>query len=299
MADTVMVSPNHPEIVRQQYATDEKLRIRQEIHERYSFPQVHFAEWALNCIKWRGDEKLLDVGCGPGVYYQKLRQKFPEGIDYHGVDTSIGMLSKHPAKSRNLALASAEDLPYLDHSFDVVMANHMLYHVANVEAAIAEFKRVLKPGGTLMVATNSIDSMPEMQVLMRRAIVLLTRHPASTVRPPEPTSNRFALENGTRALSREFYAVVRHDLPSKLIFKQVDPAIAYLESKRDSREPQLPDDVVWEDVMMIMRQQVTQLINHLEELEINKLSGVLLATNNGSFIQEFVEVRQHSNSTHE
>ena len=55
------------------------------------------------------------------------------------------------------------------------------------------------------------------------------------------------------------------------------------------REAQLPDDVIWEDVMMIMRQQINQLIKHLGELVINKQSGVLIATDNGGQLGEFLQ----------
>jgi hypothetical protein len=68
--------------------------------------------------------------------------------------------------------------------------------------------------------------------------------------------------------------------------------MSYLESTRDLREPQLPPDVAWDDVMVIMRQQITHLINHLGELVINKLTGVLIASDNGGFIHEFVEHHQ-------
>lgn len=73
------------------------------------------------------------------------------------------------------------------------------------------------------------------------------------------------------------------------MFREIDPVIAYLDSMRDLREPQLPPDVAWEDVMTIMRQQVTHLIHHMGEFVINKLAGVLLASDNGGFIREFTE----------
>jgi SAM-dependent methyltransferase len=204
------------------------------------------------------------------------------------LDLSPGMLEKHPLR-RAAVTASAEDLPYPDSTFDVVMANHMLYHVPDIDHAIGEFKRVLKPDGVLMAATNSLNSMPELQVLMRRAIVLLTRTGASQVRPPAAESDLFALENGSRQLAHHFFAVVRYDLPSALVFPSIEPVMAYLESMRSMREPQLPNDVLWDDVMMIMRQQITHLVNHLGELVINKLTGVLLASDRGGFIRSYID----------
>ena len=74
--------------------------------------------------------------------------------------------------------------------------------------------------------------------------------------------------------------------------------MAYLESTRDMRESQLPDDVIWEDVMMIMRQQINQLIKHLGELVINKQSGVLLATDSGGPVSEFLKFANQNGRAH-
>ncbi|PJF29889.1 MAG: hypothetical protein CUN52_06080 [Phototrophicales bacterium] len=277
------------EFVRQQYATDEALRIRQEIHEKYTVPQNNFVEWVLSNIKWRGDEKVLDVGSGVGSYYKALRHIAPQS-HYIGIDLSAGMLASHPAIG-HVARADALRLPFPDHAFDVVMANHMVYHLSDIDAGLQEFRRVLKPKGVLLIATNSAENMPELKVLMRRAVVLLARAGAMQVQPPSPSSERFALENGTRHLHRYFYGVMRCDLPGKLVFPSVEPMMAYLESTRSLREPQLPEDVMWEDVMAIMRQQINHLINHLGELVINKLTGVLVATDSGAFMEEFIQIK--------
>ena len=52
--------------------------------------------------------------------------------------------------SRKGYFDEAAQLPFADGVFDVVMANHILYHVPDMESAIAEMKRVLKPGGHLL-----------------------------------------------------------------------------------------------------------------------------------------------------
>lgn len=281
-----MHANNDNDLVRRYYATDDNLRIRHETHEKYTVPKRDYVGWALNRYLWRGQEAVLDLGCGPGVYYDRLIQMVPN-VNYVGVDLLPAMVERH--LSTQVAMGNAVALPFADHSFDVVMANHMLHHVPNITQTMREVRRVLRPGGVFMVATNSVQSMPELQVLMRRAIVLLTRYNAAEIRPPAMPSDGFALENGTRVLSRHFYSVVRHDLPSALIFPEVEPAMEYLQSTRDMREVQLPDDVIWEDVMMIMRQQINQLIKHLGELVINKQSGVLIATDNGGQLGEFLQ----------
>ncbi|HVU14992.1 MAG TPA: hypothetical protein VHD90_27150, partial [Phototrophicaceae bacterium] len=67
------------------------------------------------------------------------------------------------------------------------------------------------------------------------------------------------------------------------------PVMAYLESTRSTREPQLPDSILWDDLMLVMREQVSRVISHFGELTVNKVSGVLIASNQGGFIQEFVD----------
>jgi len=284
-----MTENNSMDPIKRHYATDENLRIRQETHDNYTIPQRNFVEWSLNCVDWRGDEQVLDIGAGPGNYYLKLKELQPT-VSYYGIDLIPAMIQNHPDQN-GLSIADASTLPYPSNTFDVVMANHMLYHVPDVDGVLSEVKRILKPNGIFIATTNSVQTMPELQVLMRRAIVLLTKQGATQVRAPSLPSDSFALENGTRLLAKHFFSVIRYDMPSALVFPQVEPAMRYLESTRDLRDKQLPDDVVWEDVMMIMRQQINQLIKHLGELAISKQSGLLLASNTGGPIAEFLEHR--------
>ena len=287
-----MVAPNDPELIRQQYADDAGLRIRQHIHDTYTVPQVNYPEWVLSSVQWRGDERVLDVGCGAGTYYAALSEQ-QRDVQYYGMDISPGMLLNHPAAHKS-CVGDAQFLPFGDYMFDVVMAHHMLFYVQDIDSTIREFRRVMKPGGVLMAATNSANNMAELQVLMRRAVLLLARSGMSQINPPAPASVLFGLENGARRLARHFFAVARHDLPSKLVFSEIDPLIQYLESTRSLREPQLPEDVSWEDVMLIMNQQITHLITHMGELTISKLSGVLVASDNGGFVQDFVRIGDNS-----
>lgn len=283
-----MSTINDRDAVLRQYATDDALRTRQDVHDTYTVPKINYFDWVLNSVVWDGLNSVLDVGSGSGKYFELVKARRP-GIHYVGMDVSAGMLANHSAP--HLAQADALHIPFPKDSFDLVMANHMIYLIDDIDAAITEFRRVLKPEGVLMIATNSTQTMPQIQVLMRRAILLLARSGSSQIQPPVPASDRFALENGTRRLARHFYAVMRHDLPSKLIFPEIDPIIAYLESTRTLREPQLPEGVAWDDVMMIMRQQVTHLIDHLGELIVDKLTGVLVASDSGDFIQRFVAIK--------
>ncbi|MEP7293206.1 MAG: class I SAM-dependent methyltransferase, partial [Chloroflexota bacterium] len=203
-----MFPGNDPSTVRREYASDVYLRTRQETHEQYTVPKIDFPQWVLHRLHWRGDERVLDVGSGTGAYYDSLREFWPD-VTYHALDRSAGMLAEHRARG-DLIAADAQQLPFEDGRFDVVMANHMLYHVPNIDAALLETRRVLKPGGVLIAATNSIQSMPEFHALFRRGMLLLSTPGKIYSQPPLPAQASFSLENGARLLSRHFYAVERH-----------------------------------------------------------------------------------------
>ena len=285
--ETDMYPFTDPQTLRQHaYHDDEKLRVRHYIHEHFSVPRVDFPEWALQRLAWRGDEVVLDVGCGPGRYAEALTRLVP-GATYYGADFSAGMLLRHPQRDRT-AQADIQRLPFPDGAFDMVMANHMLYHVPDIPLALAECRRVLKPDGVFLAATNSLDSMPQFRELVKRAILVLTA-PGKAVQLPLPPSHLFSLESGTRMLARHFYAVVRYDLPGALVFDNVEPVMAYLETTRSLREPQLPEGVTWDSIMLIVREQVKNQLNYFGELVVNKLSGVLVASDRGGFISEFVQ----------
>ena len=95
-------------------------------------------------------DRVLDVGCGPGVLTAQLQAVAGEVV---GVDFSANMIGEasrqFPASS--FKVANAEDLPFDDASFDVAVVNYCAHHLARPEQAFSEIRRVMKPGGKLAV----------------------------------------------------------------------------------------------------------------------------------------------------
>lgn len=280
------------EAVQRQFADPAYLQIMQETHDQYTFPHIDFPGWVLDRCDLRGDEHILDIGAGTGRYYASLRARFPD-IAFTALDNAPPMLSSHPAEQRIVGAATA--LPFPSGSFDVVMANHMLYHIPDIYLALSEMRRILKPGGIVVAATNSASSMPQFVELMRRGILLMSK-PGTSMTPLLPPHISFSLENGAQQMAQHFYAVVRHDLPGTLVFPDPVPALRYLETWRPLREPLLPLGVKWDDIMLVIRDQITRIIKHFGELSVEKLSGVLIATNDGGFIRDY-RVRMNGGGT--
>lgn len=274
-------------LTRHAYADDAQLAVRYRIHEEYSRPKVDFQRWVVETYVWRGDERVLDVGAGSGSYFELVQSHIPNG-EYIAGDLSFGMAqqARYHAAASPLAVANldAQALPFPDRTFDVVLANHMLYHVPDLDAALLEIRRVLREDGCVIAATNSASNMPELDTLYRRAVTLLG-HPKHRFNDAQAS---FTLESGPRRLARYFRAVARYDLPSALHFPEVEPVLAYINSMRALSEPQLPREVSWSLFIEMMEKQISRLIRHMGELQVNKLAGVLVATNGGGFAQEYL-----------
>lgn len=286
MTDT-NASPDPDVLAQSAYATEEQLAIRIRTHKEYTHPRIDFPEWVLDKLAWRGDEQVLDIGTGTGNYHALVHERAPQGRLIGG-DLSFRMLEEARAlagePAADVVLLDAQQLPFPDDAFDVVLANHMLYHVPDIPATLNEIKRVLRPDGCLLSATNSAATMEEFDTLARRACTLLG-YPRQQFHHPH---NRFTLENGARQLARHFQAVARYDVPSALHFPEVDPAVAYLDSTRNMLAPELPEAVDWDEFMDVIEKQIERLIRRDGELRVRKLAGVLIATQSGGFAREYL-----------
>jgi SAM-dependent methyltransferase len=105
----------------------------------------------------RAYERSLEIGAGTGYFSLNMLQA---GVVSDAVCTDIspGMLEALQDNARRLELevetvaCDAEDLPFEDASFDLVLGHAVLHHLPNLDRAFGEFKRVLRPGGTLFFA---------------------------------------------------------------------------------------------------------------------------------------------------
>ena len=108
--------------------------------------------YRLRCLDklgyaFRGDESVLDAGCGDGGVARLLRERAGEVI---GIDVEPSAVWRD-APGLTFRVADAEALPFEDASFDVVHSKDALHHMGTPERALADYRRVLRPGGTALI----------------------------------------------------------------------------------------------------------------------------------------------------
>ncbi|WP_435010365.1 class I SAM-dependent methyltransferase [Tundrisphaera lichenicola] len=106
--------------------------------------------------------RVLDVGCGTGVFAAKIRQALP-GAQVWGIDLVSGMLTKGAERWKAHAdgifpiQADSERLPFDRGAFDFVTCANSFHHYPNQDRAVEEMRRVLKPSGRLLLVDGYRD----------------------------------------------------------------------------------------------------------------------------------------------
>src|SRR5579885_1085497 len=141
--------------IRSVYRADKHLKAKSEVMQRFGVGQEPFEYWVIRHLGLTGSETVLDIGCGEGRFLLPIARLLKGGGEIVGCDLSNGVIAGLPDVinaehlSVQLVVADAEALPFQDEQFDLVMANHMLYHV-DIPKALAEAERVLRPGGMFL-----------------------------------------------------------------------------------------------------------------------------------------------------
>jgi arsenite methyltransferase len=109
----------------------------------------------------RPGERVVDIGAGPGFLAAEMVAEVGAGGRVFAVDPSASMRELARARGVDFAIddGSAEALPLPDESVDVAVATQVLEYVPDVPGALAELRRVLRPGGRVLLLDTDWDSV--------------------------------------------------------------------------------------------------------------------------------------------
>jgi arsenite methyltransferase len=137
------------------------------VEEAYRSPDVVAQRRAtIEALRPVAGERVLDIGTGPGMLAAELAEAVGAEGAVHGVDVSESMLAI--ARSRDRApgaapiewhLGDALAMPFDDATFDAAVSTQVYEYVQDMPAALAEARRVLRPGGRLLILDTHWDSL--------------------------------------------------------------------------------------------------------------------------------------------
>ena len=215
---------NTADIVKNQYRSSSNLNTRISIHDKYSTNKMGFSNWIYSNYEIPEGARILELGCGTGSMWigkdevvrkcgKLILSDFSEGM----IETAKEKLSSYD--KIEYQVIDIQDIPYEDDSFDIVIANMMLYHVPDLQKGLSEVRRVLKEGGAFYCATFGEHGIMEYLsgILIEYGV-------------EDNTNKNFTLQNGDQYLKSAFGKVERFDYKDSLAVTNIEDIIDYIYS---------------------------------------------------------------------
>ena len=276
------------------YSDPTKLGARVDLQRRFSTNLTPIADWELGLVDLSGVRQALDAGCGTGAFLLPLARRLAaQSGSVIGLDLSEGTLGEAQARAQaeglpvTCVIGDVEALPFDDCSFDLALANYMLYHVPELDHALGELRRVLRPGGTLLAATNGEGHMRELWQMVAEALARLGLAAEALASARErgriAGEMSFRLENGAEALRRHFSDVRLERYPDELHVTEAEPLVAYV-SGMWSLDPMLAVVAATEHEREALRARLIESFRTLVQERIAADGVVRIAKETGAFV---------------
>jgi ubiquinone/menaquinone biosynthesis C-methylase UbiE len=153
------------------YRNPSNIDARVQLHDRYSENTYPWQRWVFDHIGPDLHGVVLEIGCGPGYLWTDNQDRIPTDCTlflsdlHHGMTTEARMRLPESLLETKVLVLDAEMIPFDDNSYDVIIANHVLFLVPGLDRALEEVRRVLRPGGAFFATTNDSDHMLELIAL--------------------------------------------------------------------------------------------------------------------------------------
>lgn len=205
-----------------QYGTGAKLDARSYLHRTFGTSTTPLAHFEAALIDWSEVRSALECGCGTGRFWEN--SELPRSVAMTLTDLSQGMVDEATARARQLGFADVvgracdvQALPFEGDAFDVVIANHMLYHVPDPDRGVAELARVVARDGVVLAATNGYGHMREVNDAIAE---VFGAH-------GEGLYEVFGIDTGEARLREVFASIVWHAFDNDLVVDDPSAVVAY------------------------------------------------------------------------
>lgn len=210
-----------------QYQNANNISARIRLHKEFSVNRLGWFPWIFEQCDLEEKKDVLELGCGNGTLWTENREQIPSGIQIVLSDISEGMLRDArrnigPSDRRfSFRAFDCHKIPFPDHSFDLVLANHVLFYCEDLPAVCREIRRVLRPGGLFLASAYGSDHMKEISQLVQE-------FDSRIVLSAEKLYETFGLENGLKQLQPWFSSVLCRTYEDHIQLDQPEPLIEYI-----------------------------------------------------------------------
>lgn len=235
MLEMIRMTQQKEEIIKQ-YKESGNLQKRINIHV-YSTAKTDWFQWVLDGLQLCNGMKILDIGCGNGMFWIAMRDKLPTDLEVIMTDNSEKMLQAaksgiseyaevYEAKRVQFSFLQrdAENFQIEEDEFDRVIANHMLYHVSNEKRGelLRKCAILLKKDGMFYASTVGQTHMQELFRLIEGF--------EPEIELPTWMSENFELENGGKQLEKVFSKVIMEEQENDLLVPDPQAIYDYVDS---------------------------------------------------------------------
>lgn len=265
-----MITFTDPKYLReQQYRTPGNLNARASLHQRFRTNPYPWHRWVFDQIHPPENARIIDIGCGPAYLWAENMERIPASWSIILLDLSSGMVTtaRDSLNDRGVSFSvgDVQQIPIASKQFDVVIANHMLFHVPEIQRALAEIGRILKPGGRLHATANGFRNLIEIWKWVAEAVP--SRNDILTSRE---AVFGFSLENGKAHLSHHFSSVKLIRYPDTLKIDEVQPLVDFVASSNVQVK-------LSEDELAMYKAFLEQKIAAEKVLKVTKDMGIFVA----------------------
>ena len=213
--------------LKNQYQNATNISSRINLHSLYSQNKQGWFPWIFQQCHIKPRLRILELGCGDGTLWTDNLALIPEDISITLSDISSGMLrdARRAIGSSDTRFAfrafDCKKIPYKDESFDLVIANHVLFYCDDIPAVLKEICRVLSPEGHFLCSAYGKAHMQEVSQLVEDfddRIVLSA----------DKLYERFGRENGRKILEPFFPDAKWLSYEDFLLVQDAEPLISYV-----------------------------------------------------------------------
>lgn len=213
--------------LKSQYLNATNITARIQLHRDFSQNRQGWFPWIYQNCQIRPSMNILELGCGNGALWAENLQKLPSPITITLSDISEGMLRD---ARRNIGQEDSRflfqcfdchQIPFPPQSFDLVIANHLLFYCQDISQVCQEIARVLKPKGRFLCSTYGTKHMKEISNLVQE-------FDSRIVLAADNLYEHFGLENGKNILEKHFSSVECIQFKDEIFLDQPEPLIQYI-----------------------------------------------------------------------